>query len=66
MDLVKKMSLTGGQDDLINQQLCYGKDKRDGPSKIQGNDDVGNQYKSKYQRLRNFADTTINQTHTVG
>ena len=51
--------------------VCYGKDKGDGSSSIQRNDDVGNQYEADYQRLREFADTTINQTessanHTVG
>ena len=39
------MSYTG-QDDQINQQLCYGKDEGDGSSRIQRNDDVGNQYES--------------------
>ena len=63
------MSLTG-QDDQINQQLCYGKDEGDGSSRIQRNDDVSNQYQAGYQRLREFADTTINQidssiSHTV-
>ena len=70
MDLVRKMSLTG-QDDQIKQQPCYGKDEGDGSSRIQRNDDVGNQYEADYQRLREFADTTINQidssiSHTVG
>ena len=45
-----------------------------GPSRIQRNDDVGNQYDdvgNQYQRLREFADTTINQidssiSYTVG
>ena len=64
------MSLTG-QDDQINQQSCYGKDEGAGSSRIQRNDDVGNQYEADYQRLREFADTTINQidssiSHTVG
>ena len=64
------MSLTG-QDDQINQQSWYGKDEGNGSSRIQRNDDVGNQYEADYQRLREFADTTINQTdtsisHTVG
>ena len=60
-----------GQDDQINQQSCYRKDEGDGSSRIQRNDDVGNQYEADYQRLREFADTTINQvdsslSHTVG
>ena len=53
------MSLTG-QDDQIILQSCYGKEG-DGSSRIQINDDVGNQYEADYQRLREFADTTINQ-----
>ena len=69
MDLVRKMSLTG-QDDH-KQQPHYGKDEGDSSSRIQRNDDVGNQYEADYQRLREFADTTINQidssiSHTVG
>ena len=70
MDVVRKMLLTG-QDNQINQQSCYGKDEGDGSSRIQRNDDVGNQYEADYQRLREFPDTTINQidssiSHTVG
>ena len=70
MYLVGKMSLAG-QDNQIKQQSCYGKDKGDGSSGIQRNDDVGNQYKADYQRLREFADTTFNQigssiSHTAG
>ena len=68
--MVRKMPLAG-QDDQIKQQSCYGKDEGDGSSRIQKNDDVRNQYEPDYQRLREFADTTINQidssvSHTVG
>ena len=71
MDLISMISLTGGQVDQINQQLCYGKDEGNGSSRIQINDDVVNQYEVDYQRLREFADTTIDQidllvSHTVG
>ena len=59
MDLVRKMSLTG-QDDQINQQSCYEKDEGDGSSRILRNDDMGNQYEADYQRLREFADATMN------
>ena len=59
MDLARKMSLTG-QDDQINQQSCYGKEKGDGSSRILRNDDMGNQYEADYQRLREFADATMN------
>ena len=64
------MFLTG-QEDQIKQQLCYGKDERDGLSRIKRNDDMGNQHEANYQRLRDFADTAINQidssiSHTVG
>ena len=64
------MSLTG-QDDQINQQSCYGRDEGNGSSRIQRNVDVGNQCEADYQRLREFADTAINQidssiNHTVG
>ena len=70
VDLVRKMSLTK-QDNKISQQSCYGKDKGDGSPRIQKNDYVGNQYEAAYQRLREFADTTINQidsliSYTVG
>ena len=53
------MSLTG-QDDQINQQSCYGKDEGDDSSRILRNDDMGNQYEADYQRLREFADATMN------
>ena len=63
------MSLTW-QDDQINQQSCCGRDEGDGSSKIQRND-MGNQYEADYWRMREFADTTINQidssiSHTDG
>ena len=59
------------QDDQIKQQSCYGKDERDGSSRIQRIDDVGNQYEADYQKLRESADTTVNQiessiSHTIG
>ena len=47
MDLVRKMSLIG-QDDQINQQSCCGKDERDGSSRTQRNDDMGTQYEGDY------------------
>ena len=70
VDFVRKITLTEGQDNQINQQSCYGKDEGDGLSRIQRNDDVGNQNEADYQRLREFADTTISQidqsiNHTV-
>ena len=69
MNLVRKMSLR--QDDQIKQQSCYGKNERDGSSRIQRIDDVGNQYEADYQKLRESADTTVNQidssiSHTIG
>ena len=51
------MSLTG-EDDQIKQQSCYGKDKWHGSSRIQRNDDVGNQYEADYQRLRLILQST--------
>ena len=70
MNLVRKMSVTR-QGEQINQQSCYGKDTGDESSRIQRNDNVGNQYETDYQRLREFVDTTISQidpsiSHTVG
>ena len=50
-----------GQDDQIKLQSCYGKNERYDSSRIQRNDDVGNQYEADNQSLREFSDTAINQ-----
>ena len=63
---MRTMSLTEGEEDEINEQPCYGKDEGDGLSRIHRTDDNNNnKHENNYQRLREFAETIINQTDSA-